>query len=375
VCLLTPELLDQINQAVVRAGHILVKKKETALRGRCDSFVVETNVHYPTDINLLWDALRKVITLISRLSEAYGLSDWRQYAYNLRHVKRLMRTAQNKKRNAGRTEEQKAKRVKEIAAAHREYTEVARRYVNKVIMTLKELEKQALSTLDILQMENIRGFITHANRQIEQVDRRVLKGEVIPHPEKVFSLFEPHTEWVVKGKAGVPVELGLRVCIMEDQYQFILHHRVMEKETDDIVATTIVKEGKQRFADLNACSFDKGFHSPKNQEELSKHLDLLALPRKGKLSKQAQTIEASDEFRAARRKHAAVESAINALEVHGLDRCPDHGINGFKRYVALSIVARNIQIIGALLQKHEREQLERRRKKYYSRDGTLKLAA
>lgn len=70
-----------------------------------------------------------------------------------------------------------------------------------------------------------------------------------------------------------------------------------------------------------------------------------------------------------------MESAINALEVHGLDRCPDHSINGFKRYVALAIVARNIQIIGALLQKREQEQLERRRKKYYSRDGTLKLAA
>ena len=68
VCLLTPELLDKINQVVVSAGHVVVKKKENeALRGRCDSFVVETNVHYPTDINLLFDAMRKVITLIANV--------------------------------------------------------------------------------------------------------------------------------------------------------------------------------------------------------------------------------------------------------------------------------------------------------------------
>jgi hypothetical protein len=209
---------------------------------------------------------------------------------------------------------------------------------------------------------------------MNQIDRRVLKGEVIAHAEKVFSIFESHTEWISKGKAGVPVELGLRVCVLEDQYQFILHHRVMEKETDDGVATTMVKEAQKRFPNLRASSFDKGFHSPKNQQELSECLDLLALPRKGKLSKQAQAIESSEGFRQARRKHSGVESCINALEHHGLDRCLDRGIEGFKRYVALSIVARNIQIIGAILQKRAREQLERQRRKYHRSDH-FKLAA
>ena len=60
VRLLTPELLDEINQIVVAGGHALVKKNDEALRGRCDSFVVETDVHFPTDINLLLDAMRKI---------------------------------------------------------------------------------------------------------------------------------------------------------------------------------------------------------------------------------------------------------------------------------------------------------------------------
>ena len=68
VSLLTPEIVEEINRVVVQAGHKLVKKKDDELRGRCDSFVVETNVHYPTDINLLFDAMRKVISLIATLT-------------------------------------------------------------------------------------------------------------------------------------------------------------------------------------------------------------------------------------------------------------------------------------------------------------------
>ncbi len=88
-----------------------------------------------------------------------------------------------------------------------------------------------------------------------------MNGEVIPHSEKVFSIFEEHTEWVCKGKAGVPVELGVRVSILEDQYQFILHHRIMWKETDDKVMVPIIEEAKQRYPLISQCSFDKGYYS------------------------------------------------------------------------------------------------------------------
>lgn len=187
-------------------------------------------------------------------------------------------------------------------------------------------------------------------------------GESIPHHEKVFSLFEQQTEWINKGKAGVLVELGLKVCIVKDQYGFILHHRVMERETDDKIAISIVEETQGMFPDFQSCSFDKGFHSTENQKKLSELLREVTLPRKGKLSAINREIENSENFKRARRKHSAVESSINALENHGLDKCPDHGLHGFKRYVALAVVARNIQIIGDLLQKKEIKRL--RGKKY-----------
>lgn len=373
VSLFTPELLDQINQLVVGSGHVLLKKKENeALRGRCDSFVVETHVHYPTDINLLYDAMRKVITLTAQWCESRGVSEWRQHYYNVRHLKRLMRTAQNKKRSKAYSEQQQKNNQVLIVAAHQAYLEVAERYLNKAQTTLARLEHSA--EFDVLRQLEIEGFMQHALRQIDQTKRRVILGEAIPHAEKVFSIFEPHTEWVSKGKAGVPVELGVKVCILEDQHQFILHHRVMQQQTDEQVAVSMVAEAKQRFANLNACSFDKGFHSPHNQRALKEQLERVTLPRKGKLSHTAQAEQQSAAFSKARRAHSAVESAINALEVHGLDRCPDHGISGFRRYVALAVVARNIHRIGAILWQQE-QQREHRRKKYSNRAPPCKYAA
>jgi hypothetical protein len=203
----------------------------------------------------------------------------------------------------------------------------------------------------------VKAYIFHAERQIDQIRTRVVHGESIAHHEKVFSLFEQHTEWISKGKAGVPVELGLKICIVKDQFGFILHHHVMRNETDDKIAVSMIEETQRRFVDFKTCSFDKGFHSPYNQKQLASLLDKVVLPRKGKLSAINKEIENSEEFKQARRKHSAVESSINALGNHGLDRCPDHGLKGFKRYVALAVVARNIQILGHILQQKEIKRL------------------
>ena len=376
VRLLTPELLEGINQIIVKAGHALLgkKKENERLRGRCDSFVVETNVHYPTDINLLYDAVRKVIQLTAQLSERYELSDWRQQAYNVKQVKKQLRITQKKKRLTGKSEDQRTKNEKAVKQAHQEMIKLSQRFLQKSEATCHRLmESQSLRVSDLGLLEGIHHFSNHAQRQINQITRRVLYGEIIPHAEKVFSLFQPHTEWISKGKIGVPVELGVRVCVLEDQHQFILTHRVMERETDAHVAVPMVTKTKAAFPALSSCSFDKGFHSPENQEMLSEQLAVVALKRKGKLSQKAKAIETSEAFTKARYKHAAIESAINALEVHGLDKCRDHGIDGFKRYVALAIVARNIHRVGAILYRKEQAKIARQIKR--CRNGTFLLAA
>ena len=350
--LFTPEIVDKLNQMVVAAGHQFLKKKDAEIKGRCDSFVVETNVHFPTDISLLFDAARKVVPLTASLSEDLGLTSWRQSKYNLQQLKGLYRTAQKIKYSTSKDEKKKALRIDDVNLAYRRYTNFAELLIQKASTTLEVIDLQECPKI-IEQEHAIERYIIHAKRQIDQTKTRVIDDIKIPHGEKVFSLFQEHTEWISKGKAGVPVELGLRVCIIEDQYGFILHHNVMKKETDDQVAVRMVKETQARFNKFYGCSFDKGFHSPENQKDLKDLLQAPVLPKKGKRNKEELSRERSDEFKAAKRQHSAVESAINALEIHGLDKCPDHGIDGFERYVGLAVLSRNIQKLGSEIRKKE----------------------
>ena len=347
--LFTPEVLDKINQVVIKAGHVVVGHTTDAdLHGRCDSFVVETDVHYPTDINVLFDAIRKLLVLITVVCGRAGIPGWRQSRHNIRKIKKLFRKAQKMKRSTSKDPRKQAARQDMIKAAHQAYLEVVESCVEKVKRTMILLRDGELARAE--ELEELERFVTHAERQIDQIRRRVLQGEVIPHHEKVFSVFEEHTEWICKGKAGVPQELGLRVCILEDQYGFVLHHQVMHQQTDEVVAISMVQETLSRFAGLTSCSFDQGFYTPQNRQKLDELLDLPILPKKGRLSEADRARQYAEEFIQGRQQHPAVESGIHALENHGLDRCPDHGLDGFLRYVALAVVARNLQIVGHLVQ-------------------------
>ena len=363
ICLLTPSILDEINQVVVKAGHGLIStKKDQKLRGSCDSFVVETDVHYPTDTNLLFDATRKMISLIAIICSEIGVTTWRRSHHNILKVKRLLRGIQRLKRSTSKDEAQKQKRERFIVSEHQNYITACQGFVSKAIETIRILrELGVLSAAQDLRLDAVEHYIAHAQRQIDQIRRRVVLGEKIPHEEKVFSIFEPHTEWISKGKAGVAQELGLSVCVLKDQYGFILHHHVLEQQCDNQLAVAMAQGARDRFENLVACSYDKGFYSPENREQLSDILDLVVLPKKGRLSAQDKEIEQSEEFTLSRRKHSAVESCINALENHGLDRCLDHGLQGFKRYVALSVLARNIQILGHLIQQKELTRQKRKK--------------
>ena len=147
--------------------------------------------------------------------------------------------------------------------------------------------------------------------------------------------------------------------------RFILNHMVMRKTTDEKIAIPFIKATKERFPQLSSCSFDKNFYTPANRKQLEKILALVVLPKKGRRSEEERTFESSDEFVRQRKQHPAVESGINALENHGLDRCLDHGLRGFERYVALAVVARNIQILGTILWEKEIAKQKRKGVAYF----------
>jgi len=328
IALFTPELLDEINRVAVKAGHDLVcGKGEFRLKGRCDEL---------------------------------GVTDWRQYRHIFKKIRKQFNVVRRLKHSSSKDGAKKAQRERLIIEAHRQYVDLVDHYVQRAKTSIG-----VLNVSDIGKMAGIMvidGYIAHAERQIDRIRRRVLEGGAIAHREKVFSIFEEHTEWISKGKAGVSQELGLGVCVLEDQYGFILHHQVMEHEKDVDIAVSMVAEAKRRFPALAVCSFDKGFYNPANRSDLGAFLEEVVLPKKGKLSGHDKEIEYSESFVESRRKHAAVESAINALENHGLDRCLDRGIDGFKRYIALAVLARNLQKLGSLLRERELRRQKRRRK-------------
>lgn len=393
VVLLTPEILNKISLLVVKEGHQVIlnglpnidlnneikneeqesyqsvcenveqthnikncSEKKDILKGRGDSFVVKTNVHYPTDTNLLFDAVRKIIELTIQLCIILNLPCSIYKDLGIKEIKKSLRLIQKLRRSTSKDEEKKKQRDQAIIDAHLVYIDLANDRINKIKNILGLL--CGGNIVPINKFNEIQKFIAHAERQINLIDRRVIKGEIIPHSDKVFSIFEEHTEWLSKGKAGVPFELGLKVCIIEDQHGFILNHEVIQNQTDEKYAVEIIQGTKKIFPNLKVCSFDKGFYTPTNREKLSEELDLVVLPKKGRLSKKDSEIESQEEFVKARRQHSAVESAINALEVHGLDICPDHGIHGFKRYVALAVLARNIQILGCIIRTQQKEALK-----------------
>lgn len=372
VSLLTPEVLDRINEIVVKSGHRLLgkKKEDDELAVKADSFPVKTDVHYPTDVNLLFDAARKTIELTMDLSVLTGAGGWRQGAHLVWKLKNELRKIENYKKADTKSEKKKAAREKQLKKRYRAYLEDAMRAVERAEGTIA-----GLSAADRLENElligEIEGYIAHARLQADQTRRRVFDGEKIPHAEKVFSIFEPHTEMIIKGKAGVEFELGLNVCVVKDQHGFTLHHRVMEHETDDQVAVAVLAEAKKKFPGISAASFDRGFYTPQNKLELTRFVDKLCMPRKGRPAPE----ESEADFIAARRAHCAVESAINELEHRGLDLCLDSGIDGFKRCVSLAVVAGNLHTLGSIFFKKEKKRRRRIQRYNATRDANRRKTA
>ncbi|AYD47554.1 hypothetical protein [Arachidicoccus soli] len=198
-----------------------------------------------------------------------------------------------------------------------------------------------------------------------QIERRILKREAIPSDEKIYSIFEPHSNWISKGKAHKKVEIGELILITTDQYQYIVDYKIMFGQKDATQIPSLLQriEEKYEYREIYSHSFDKGYWSKHNWTLLETgKIQNPVLPKRGKPNKAEVEREAGKGFKQLRNKHSAVESNINMLEHHGLNRCRDKGITGFKRCVGLSILAYNLHIMGNQLQAIEKAKAKAKKK-------------
>lgn len=191
---------------------------------------------------------------------------------------------------------------------------------------------------------------------MDLVERRILKGEKIPHSEKVFSIFEPHVEWIQKGKEGKGVELGHNVLVTSDQYHFIVDHEVALGLTDKELPVLLARRLEERFKKgyvLDSITFDRSFYSGLAKKALLGIFNQVVMPKPGKKTSKQEMEEAQEAFVKKRRKHSAIESNINELEHSGANKVPDKGLPVFKKYVAWSVLAYNLKRLGNLVLQKE----------------------
>jgi len=341
VSLLSDAMLVELNDVIVEFGHreVFKKKETTALHLKTDSFVVESNVHFPTDYNLLWDCARKCLDTVNYFLKKYPqIEGWRKVKHWRLELKSLMRTVGRISSGGGKNKAEKLQNATGL------YLEKSRLLWQKLV-----LEKENLpfgDEADLVKHYLLDYYILLLVKHIDLVDRRILKGKTIPHAEKMMSIFETYTEWVVKGKSRPSVELGKKVSITSDQYDLILYHKVMANEQDRDIVVEIADTMLNQYKLIDSMSFDKGHWSAENKALLELEIPCVVLPKLGKCTAKEREIEGSRLFKHLKNKHSAVESNINELEHRGLDRCPDRSYFHYKTYIALGVCAYNLKKIG-----------------------------
>lgn len=283
------------------------------------------------------------------MANAHGLAGWRKHKSWCSTIKGSYLHCSRACRGGGKN---KADRV--IKSAEN-YLDKLRQIEAKVECSLLELSKQALTLLELAQREEIKEFHALLIKHISLIFRRLINGETIPAEDKLYSIFEQHTEWISKGKSRPNVELGHRLLIATDQYSLIHDYKIMTggDEAAEVIPLVDRLLGKYGEDSIRSISSDKGFSKMANRAPLEERIPLVVIPKKGKLSAADKERQSTAEWKALANKHSAIESNINSLEHHGLNRCPDKGIRGYRRYTGLGVLAYNLHNIGNhLLEKY-----------------------
>lgn len=350
---LTPQSLRAINDAIVQA--VVGLGLEDGGKLRVDTTVVETDIHHPTDSTLLWDSVRVITRLVGRLAQLLPRGVGR-FANRTRGARRRMQEIQ--RMTPKQRHEQQRGKYRELIATTAQVVQNARDVLKKTSNV------RAIDALSDIAIRNLRGQIEHhcglARQVIDQARRRVLEGESVPAEQKIYSIFEPHTDLIKRGKAQKPVEFGHKVLLAESAQGLITQYCVLEGNPgDDVQVKPCLKRHSELFGDApQLFSGDRGFFSHDSLKDCHKAGVVLAcIPQRGgKKTPEREVFEKSSAFKKGQRFRAGIEGRISVLfRGRGMKRCLAQGREHFELLVGAAVLANNLMVIARLLlKKHHR---------------------
>jgi len=301
---------------------------------RVDTTVVESNIHYPTDVSLLWDSFRVYYRLLSQAREhSPGAVSYR---FHVKKVKKLYLFITRYTRSKDKKRQRKVKKYQaQLIEQVQRIVAVASEFAESV-----SLGPDKVSAYLAAQMKSYLGSI----KTVLLVAERVwIQGEVVSAKERIFSLFEDHTELIKRGRRNKPVEFGHMILLGQTKEKFITQYSVMrEKIVDSLLPESILEEHKSTFGERpDELAADKGFCSkPDVMDKLRKKVKVLAIPQRLK--------DFTDElFVSLQHFRAGIEGTISALKrAFGLLRCQYRGFKSFASHVGLGVFSYNLVVFS-----------------------------
>ena len=345
---LTPQTLKAVNDLVVQAAVEL--GLEDGAKLRVDTTVVQTDIHHPTDNTLLWDVVRVVTRLIGRLAKALKLRRIKGFCDRTRSARRRMYEIQ--RMTTRQRHEQQTGTYRALIATTEEVVESARAVLEE---TRKTRGKDLFAEMAIEELrKEIEHFCQLGNRVIDQARRRVLDGEQVANDEKIYSIFEPHTDLIKRGKVRTPIEFGHKVFLAESAQGLITQYEVLKgNPSDEVHVAPSLQRHRQAFGRApELYGSDRGFFSEQNLASCKHNgVKLVCIPQRGgKRTPAREACEKSAEFKQGQRFRAGIEGRISVLfRGRGMKRCLAEGRDRFELLVAAAVLANNLMTIAALL--------------------------
>lgn len=314
---------------------------------RLDSTVSETNIHYPTDPHLLWDCYRVSARLVHQCTKAEPHWD----CGNRFHDKKIKKLYVYVSTHYSKKNKSTKRKVRRFLTTLIERVDRQCEVVGHYIDHAKAAGPSSIFSAGPVLLDDLEKHLPLA-RQVVLQSHRAHNGEKVPASERLFSVFEEHTELLKRGKARKPLEFGHMVSIGQTEEKFISFYDVQRSSLHDTkIKDSALDAHKANFGKYpDKFTADKNYHvSTEDSIDWNEKVPVYAVGKKGRRNQEEYDYEHSEEFTAMQKFRAGVEGTISVLKrAYRLRRCLYKGFKSFEAYVGCIVFCHNAVLLSRL---------------------------